>query len=112
MSGREWTPSRGFLPPLTQPVSSDGRGSTVPAVLPLRWWLVLALPVVGLALLLVQPEIDLAWEHQATRYLEVVDRLYNGRPTRSRRGWSTGVPHSPASRPSGSDRDPVCAWRR
>jgi glycosyltransferase involved in cell wall biosynthesis len=34
---------------------------------------------------------DLAWEHQATRYLEVVDRLGNVRPARSRRGWSTGA---------------------
>src|SRR5687768_118341 len=32
------------------------------------WWLALALPVAGLALLLARPELDLQWEHHPSHF--------------------------------------------
>ncbi len=33
-----------------------------------QWWIILALPVVGLVLLLVRPELDLQWEHHPSHF--------------------------------------------
>jgi adenylate cyclase len=43
--------------------------STTPARTPLPWWLLLlALPLIGLALLISRPELDLEWRHQPSHF--------------------------------------------
>ncbi|HEU5204326.1 MAG TPA: adenylate/guanylate cyclase domain-containing protein [Candidatus Limnocylindrales bacterium] len=49
-------------------MSSAAPGQTLPAPTPWPWALLLALPVVGLLLLFVRPELDLHWEHHPSHF--------------------------------------------
>jgi adenylate cyclase len=49
-------------------MTSAAPGQTVPAPTPWPWALLLALPVVGLLLLFVRPELDLHWEHHPSHF--------------------------------------------
>ena len=49
-------------------MSSAAPGQTLPAPTPWPWALLLALPIAGLLLLLVRPELDLHWEHHPSHF--------------------------------------------
>ena len=49
-------------------MTSAAPGQTVPAPTPWPWALLLALPIVGLLILFVRPELDLHWEHHPSHF--------------------------------------------
>ena len=49
-------------------MSSDPRATDDGAKTSWAWWIVLALPLAGLALLLARPEMDLRWEHHPSHF--------------------------------------------
>jgi hypothetical protein len=49
-------------------MTSAAPGQTVPAPTPWPWALLLALPIVGLLLLFVRPELDVHWEHHPSHF--------------------------------------------